>query len=347
MKKASGPALVLAGDVGGTKTRLGVFRLSKNGMRLLQEREFPSAAYSGFEKVVETFSVDSGHIQAACFGVAGPVVNGTAIATNLPWKISEPALRRFLSIPNVSVINDLVANARGIGAMEKNDFAVLNRGGKATGNSALLAAGTGLGAAILFWDGKRNVPCPSEGGHAEFGPKDHLELGLLRYLFQRFGHVSYERILSGPGLFNIYQFLKDTGAFGKEPRWLGMQLEQEDPAAVITEAARLGKSRICQAVLELFTSIYGAAAGNLALQVMAVSGVYIGGGIAPKIVWKLKDGTFMKAFRDKGRLSPIVARIPVKVIMNDRAALFGAALHAADLNGESPFSRPLTCPTET
>jgi glucokinase len=327
--KIARASLVLAGDVGGTKTRLGLFQVSAKGMRLLRTEDFPSAAYSGLERVAEDFISGTERIEAACFGVAGPVVEGTAVATNLPWKISASSLKRVLSLPVVSLINDLVANARGTGVLKRTDFAVLNRGLKKTGHAALLSAGTGLGAAILFWDGSRHIPAPSEGGHAEFGPRNRLELGLLRYLFERFGHVSYERILSGAGLFNIYQFLRDTGAEGRENAKLGLRLEQEDPAAVITEAARLGKSRLCGASLDLFVSIYGAAAGNLALQVMAAAGVYIGGGIAPKIMWKLKDGTFMKAFKDKGRLSPIVAHIPVRVIMNDRAALLGAAACAA------------------
>jgi len=321
--------LVLAGDVGGTKTRLGLFQASAKGMRLLRTRDFPSAAYNGLERVVEGFISDTGRIEAACFGVAGPVVDGTAVATNLPWKISASSLKRFLSTPAVSVINDLVANAGGIGVLKKTDFFVLSKGAKTTGHGALLSVGTGLGEAILFWDGSRHIPSPSEGGHAEFGPRNRLELGLLRYLFERFGHVSYERVLSGAGLFNIYQFLRDAGACGRENARLGERLEKEDPAAVITEAARLRKSRLCGASLDLFVSIYGAAAGNLALQIMASAGVYLGGGIAPKIIWKLKDGTFMKAFKDKGRLSAIVAPVPVKVIMNDRAALLGAAACAA------------------
>jgi glucokinase len=259
------------------------------------------------------------------------VIDGKAIATNLSWVLSEKPLARALNIRKLSLINDLVANAYGISLMKKDDFASLARGRQTDGNKALLSAGTGLGVAILFWDGKRHIVSSSEGGHVEFGPKSRLELGLLRYLFERFGHVSYERILSGAGLFNIYQFLRDTGVCGSEPRRLALRMEEEDPAAVITETARLGKSKLCHAALHLFVSIYGAAAGNLALQVMASGGVYLGGGIAPKIIWKLRDGTFMKAFRDKGRLSPIVGRIPVKVIMNDGAALWGAAAHAAEL----------------
>ena len=329
MKRTTRPTLILAGDVGGTTTRLGLFRISEAGNRLLTSHTYPSKAYNGLKNIIDEFLQGQERIAAANFGVAGPVVNGSAVATNLPWKISEASLRRFLNIRNISLINDLVANAYGIEVMEQSDFTVLNRGGKAAGNRALLSAGTGLGAALLLWDGRQYIPSPSEGGHVEFGPRNRLELGLLQYLFERFGHVSYERVLSGAGLFNIYQFLRDSGRFGAEPGWLAARLSGEDPAAVIAEAARRKKSRLCAEALELFASIYGAAAGNLALQVMATGGVYIGGGIAPKITWKLKDGAFMKAFKDKGRLSAIVERIPVWVIMNDRAALFGAAAHAA------------------
>ena len=331
MKLISRSPVILAGDVGGTKTTLGLCQSSEDGIRLIRAQNFPSKAYDGLKKIIGEFVKYTLRIKAACFGIAGPVIAGNAVTTNLPWQISETSLKRFLSIRNVSLINDLVANAHGIEVMRKKDFSVLNAGKKEIGNRALLSVGTGLGAAILFWNGKRYIPSPSEGGHVEFGPKNRLELDLLRYFFDRFGHVSYERVLSGAGLFNIYKFLIDTGKFGAEPVWLAVQMEQEHAAAVITEMARLKTSKLCEAALDLFTSIYGAAAGNVALQVMATGGMYLGGGIAPKIIWKLKDGTFMKAFTDKRRLSSIAERIPVKVIMNDRAALLGAAAHAADL----------------
>lgn len=335
MKKISRSRVVLAGDVGGTKTRLGLFRVDSAGSSLLLSQAYPSSNFGDLESVIAIFLQGQEQLSAATFGVAGPVVSGAAVATNLPWKISERSLQKFLSLRTVSLLNDLVANAHGIEVMQPGDFMTLNRGSRADGNRALLSAGTGLGSAILFWDGARHIPSPSEGGHVDFGPKDRLELGLLRYLFEQYGHVSYERILSGSGLFSIYRFLRDTGKYGKEPAWLSQQMEQEDPAAVIAEAARLGKSKLCEATLDLFVSIYGAAAGNLALQVMATGGVFVGGGIAPKISWKLKDGAFMKAFTNKGRLSPIVTRIPVKVIMNDQAALLGAAAHAAKRSKEA------------
>ncbi len=291
-------------------------------------RDFRSIDYAGLEKIIEEFHTDKEHISAACFGVAGPVVSGTAVATNLPWRISVKTLQAALSLERVSLINDLVANAYGIEVMKPGDFAVLNRGKRTVGNRALLSAGTGLGEAIIFWNGSQFIPLPSEGGHADFGPRYRRDLDLLQYLFKRFGHVSYERVLSGKGLFHIYQFLRER-RYGVEPDWLRIQLAKEDAAVVISEAAQQKKSNLCGAALDLFVSIYGSAAGNLALHAMATGGVYIGGGIAPKIMWKLRDGAFMKAFKDKGRLAAIVERIPVKVVMNDRAALFGAALQAS------------------
>lgn len=323
--------LLLAGDIGGTKTRLGIFRVSRGTPVLLKDAIYASRDHESLKDIIDEFLAQSPSIDAACFGVAGPVIGGVADATNLPWHMKTARLKRRLPTDKVELINDLVANAYGLHVLEKRDLALLSPGRRGTGNAALLSAGTGLGAAVLFWNGKDHVPMPSEGGHVEFGPRNRIELDLLEHLRERFGHVSYERVLSGAGLHTLYQFLKDAGQFGREPSWLGEQLRSGNPPAVITETARLGKSRLCVKALDLFAAIYGAAAGNLALQVMAASGVYLGGGIAPKILWKLRDGTFMKAFRDKGRLSGIVERIPVTVIMNERTALLGAASRAAQL----------------
>jgi glucokinase len=339
-EKTSKSGIVLAGDVGGTKTRLGLFEVSTGRLRLLLEKTFSSKNYKGLENILEDFLRGKKGIASACFGVAGPVTQEVVIATNLPWWIEIQSLQKTLSIKKVEVINDLVANAYGISVLKKEDFQILNVGKIKKGNQALIAAGTGLGEAILFWDGKQHVPSPSEGGHAEFGPRNHLEMDLFHYLSGYFDHVSYERVLSGEGISHIYQFLKDSKKYGKESPWLFEKIKGEDPAVVISETARLEKNPLCIKVLDLFTSIYGAAAGNLALQVMAVGGVYIGGGIAPNILWKLKEGTFMKAFKDKGRLSHIVVPIPVKVIMNERTALLGAASRAMALaHSLSPAGR--------
>jgi len=323
--------LILAGDVGGTNTRLGLFEVTRGRLRLLLEKAFLSKKYKGLENILKDFLRGKKGIASACFGVAGPVTQEVVIATNLPWWIDIQSLQKTLSLKKMEVINDLVANAYGVSVLKKRDFETLNVGKVKKGNQALISAGTGLGEAILFWDGKQHVPSPSEGGHIEFGPRNHLELELFHYLSDRFDHVSYERVLSGQGLFHVYQFLKDSKKFGSEPSWLFEKMKGEDPAGVISEMARLKKNTLCTKALDLFSSIYGAAAGNLALQVMAMGGVYIGGGIAPKIIWKLKDGTFVKAFKDKGRLSHIVTHIPVKVIMNEKTALLGAASRAANL----------------
>ena len=325
------PQMILAGDIGGTKTRLGLFRITDDRLHLKFEQTFPSKHYPKLEAILKDFLKDQKEISAACFGVAGPVIEDRVTTTNLPWHLDRRSLQRELSSGNVALINDLVANAYGIAFLKKSDFVLLNIGKKIKGNTVLISAGTGLGEAILFWDGKRYVPSSSEGGHAEFAPRNHLEMELLEYLFSIFHHVSYEHILTGEGLFRVYQFLRDIKGYGREPQWLSKRMTQEDPAKVISETALRRENKLCVTALNMFASIYGAVAGNFALQVMAVGGVYVGGGIAPKIIWKLKDGTFMQAFRDKGRLSDVVTRIPVRVIMNDRAALLGTASFALDL----------------
>ena len=330
-RRLSHSKVVLAGDIGGTKSLLGLFYVTPRGPRLLCEETFSSKNYGGLEEILTAFLTGKRKIAAACFGAPGPVIKGRVKTTNLPWLIDTGSLQKRLSIKKVEVINDLVANANGVFALKKRDFEILNKGEKRKGNAAILSAGTGLGEAILFWDGEKYRLSPSEGGHVDFAPKDRLEMELLQFLLKRFNHVSYERILSGEGLFYIYQFLRDSKRSGKEPSWLSQMIKKEDPASVISEVARQNKNRLCMESLDLFVSIYGAAAGNLALQVMALGGIYIGGGIAPKVIWKLKDGTFTRAFKERGRFSKMVASIPVKVVMNDRAALLGAASHAVDL----------------
>ena len=321
---------ILAGDVGATKTRLALFAVSGKRLLLEEEKIYRSERHRGLENILQDFPGKREKIDAACFGIAAPVIGKTIRFTNLPWVIDARSLQRKFSIKKLGIINDLVANAYGIAVLRGNDFRVLNPGKIRKGNAALLSAGTGLGEAILFWDGKRYIPSPSEGGHVEFAPRNKLETKLLQYLTDRSGHVSCERILSGEGLFQIYQFLKSSKRFGREPAWLRERMREENPAAVVSREARLQKSRLCMMALDIFTSIYGAAAGNLALHVMAIGGVYLGGGIAPKIFWKLKDGTFMKAFKDKGRYSDFMAQIPVRVIMNERTALLGAASRAKE-----------------
>lgn len=325
---------ILAGDIGGTKTRIGIYLVTKKlHYRTLFEKIFPSRIYNGLEEILSQCLEKDRKIEVACFGVAAPITGNQVRLTNLPWVIDINHLKRKLRLKKLSVINDLVANAYGLRMLKRNDFVILNQGKRRKGNAAILSAGTGLGEAILFWDGKQYLPSPSEGGHVEFGPKNPLEMELLEYLLKSFDHVSYERILTGEGLFRVYQFFRDMKKTKEDPPWLIEKMRKEDPASVISQAARDKKSNRCMLALDLFSSIYGSEAGNLALKAMALGGIYIGGGIAPRILWKLKEGGFMEAFKDKGRYSKMMEEIPVKVILNERAALLGALSHAMDLLG--------------
>lgn len=332
----AGKKLVLAGDIGGTKTNLALF--SVHGEKLHSEglQTFSSKRYSGLVPVLQDFLTESHPaIDAASFGIAGAVVDGKVKTPNLPWMVDLEDLRRVLKHESVSLLNDLEATAYGLFTLENDELFTLNEGiMRHAGNKALIAAGTGLGQAMLFDDGRHFQPSASEGGHGDFAPRNELEIELLRHLIGRFGHVSYERVVSGPGLFNIYQFLKEVRRL-EEPEWLSARLAAaEDPSAEISKAALAAEAAICVEALDLFVSVYGAEAGNLALRAKSVRGLYIGGGIAPKILNKLKDGTFMRAFLDKGRYTDLLAAMPVQVVLNERAALRGAAYYAAFLSDE-------------
>jgi glucokinase len=320
---------ILAGDIGGTNTRLAIIEIVKGHFNFLAQETFSSREEPSLESALRKFLSNPIHpITRASFGVAGPVRHGRSEATNLPWVIDSQELARQLNLPRVGLINDWEAGAYGIAALETKDFEVLNQGThEAQGNRAVISAGTGLGEVGLFWDDREYRPFASEGGHADFAPRNHLEMDLLDYLLKRHPRVSAERVISGQGLFNIYQFLKDTKR-AEEEAWLVDQMRQEDPPAVITENALAGKSSLCTQALDLFVSLYGAEAGNLALKVMATGGVYLGGGIAPKIVAKLRDPAFMNAFTAKGRMRPLLQSMPVRVILNPKVALLGAARHA-------------------
>jgi glucokinase len=327
--------LLLAGDVGGTKTAVALFTPTASGVRLVREATLPSGEFKGLEAVVRRFLSEgpSVRISAACFGVAGPVVDGRCITTNLPWHVGERSLARTIPAPRVRLLNDLEAAAHGVLALPPSALMPLQAGKARKGNMVMIAAGTGLGEAILVWDGARHRVLASEGGHADFAPRNDLESDLLRFLRKGFGHVSYERVLSGPGLHNIYRFLRDTG-HGSEPPWLSERLRSGDPGTVVSEVGLAGAHPLCTAALELFVSIYGSEAGNLALKAVALGGVFVGGGIAPKIRAKLVDGNFRAAFRDKGRYRDLLASIPVRLVLEPRAALLGAAHVALNLKRE-------------
>ena len=324
--------MILAGDIGGTKTNLALFEeASDGGLSKSEGRTFPSKDYAELEAVISEFlNGRTLPIEAAAFGVAGPVIDGVCRATQLPWIVSRTSLQEVLRIDDVWVINDLEATAYGVPALTSEQLVTLNPGERANGgNIAVIAAGTGLGEAALIWDGAHYHAMASEGGHVDFAPRNELEMGLLRYMLTIKHRVSYERVLSGPGLVNIYNFLKASGT-AEEPDWLRLEIEASvDHARTISQAALAGRAEICVKALDIFVSIYGAQAGNLALTVKATGGVFVGGGIAPKIIEKLTDGKFLEAYKDKGRLSPLVEAAPVEVIMEPLTALIGAGRYAA------------------
>jgi glucokinase len=333
--------MILAGDVGGTKVHLALYDFTKGKLNHARDKQYPAKEYSGLEEIVKEF-LGTDKVSAACFGVPGPVRDGRLRLTNLPWTLDSRELAKNLQIDHVFLINDLEANGYGVAELGPDQICTLSEGDASQiGNRALIAAGTGLGEGLLAWNGRIHVPYPSEGGHTDFGPRTEDEIELLRFLQRKYnGRVSYERVVSGMGLTNIYDFLRDSRGL-EEPKWLADKIaEAHDPNSVITEMALSAKSELCAKALDMMVSIYGAEAGNLALKVLSVGGMYVGGGIAPKILEKLKDGTFLRAFQDKGRLSQLLINMPVRVILDSRAALLGAAAfaeaRAAELSGVSP-----------
>jgi glucokinase len=334
--------MFLAGDIGGTKTLIALFEEAGDRLRAVREETFHSRDHASLEEILGRFLAGGERppIQAGCFGVAGAVVDGKSHTTNLPWALDELTLANALRIPRVKLLNDLEAAAYGMLYLEGDELCTLQAGVRRLGNIGVIAAGTGLGEAFLVWDGARHLVVASEGGHVDFAPRGEDQIALLRFLQREFDHVSYERVLSGPGLFNIYRFLRETGA-APQPAWVQARLEREDPPAVISELALNGKDALCQRALDLCTSIYGAAAGNLALKGLCVGGVFIAGGIGPKIQAKLQQGGFMKAFRDKGRFEALLASIPVHLSLNPKAPLLGAAHGARTLLGSGSRSPAL------
>jgi len=324
--------MILAGDIGGTKTQLGLFEIERDSLSVIRKAVFPSQNYSGLDQIITEFLVDLEQtVTAACFGVAGPVIDGNCTTTNLPWVVNSSRLAGQLSLGTVTLLNDLEAIGYGVPLLEPHQICVLNEGEHVPGNCGIIAAGTGLGEAGLFWDGERHIPSASEGGHVDFAPRDEIEIELLRFMFKKFDRVSVERIVSGPGLLLIYEFLRDSG-YGSESGTIAARFAEQDPSSVISAAALTGECPLSARALDLFTGMYGATAGNLALTLMATGGIYIAGGIAPKVIEKLQDGTFLRAFTDKGRFSALLSKIPVLVVLNDEVPLLGAARVAAGMH---------------
>ncbi len=325
--------MILAGDIGGTKTNVALFETNGQTVGAVSaQQSFPSAQYDSLNTILKEFLAAHKRekLTHACFGIAGPVIEGRVEASNLAWIVEAASLAAQLCVEHVKLINDLEATASGIEFLTPDKLYTLNEGDAAIGgNRALIAAGTGLGmAGIILRDGGCYQSLASEGGHTDFAPRNEMEIDLLKYLFEKFGaHVSYERVLSGPGLFNVYCFLRDR-KFAEEPDWLRAEIDGGNKTIAVSNAALAKKSELAVKALDVFASVYGAMAGNLALMMIATEGLYVGGGIAPKIIEKLKDGTFMAAFKNKGRLSTFNAKVPVHVILDDKTALYGAA-HSA------------------
>ncbi len=336
--------MILAGDVGGTKVHLELYNFANGRLQAVRDEKYPAHEFESLDDVVNKFLTEGtenrDEIVAACFGCPGPVRDGRLKLTNLPWTLDTRDLVKSLRIPHISLINDLEANGYGIPELAEESIYCLHRGDSVEiGHAGLIAAGTGLGEALLIWDGKTHRPIPSEGGHGDFAARNDREIALLQYLRGTLnGRVSWERVVSGLGIKNIYTFLRDVEKID-EPAWLRDRMLGEDPNAVIGECAEDGSSSLCFETMKTFAAAYGAEAGNIALKVLATGGIYLGGGIAPKILKTLTNGAFIQAFLDKGRLSPLLQSIPVRVILDETCALLGAAAfaeaRASEISGHS------------
>ncbi|MEI6414117.1 MAG: glucokinase [Pseudomonadota bacterium] len=322
---------VLVGDIGGTKTRLGVVELTRQPYEAQGERGYPSADFPHFEAILEQFRADSGGLPSQlCVGVAGPVRGQCCEVTSLPWRLEGSAMAHRLNLERVVLLNDLEAHAWGLGALGENDWQVLQTGTPdPRGNACLIAAGTGLGEAGLVWDGQRQRPFATEGGHASFAPGCEWDVELWRFLAARHGHVSWDRVVSGRGLWAIFECLLETRR-ARMPDWLAEAAQKTgDPAAAVSQAALAGRDELCDEALGHFVRLYGLETGNLALKMLATGGVHVGGGIAPKILPWLTDGRFLAAFRNQGRMTALMDSLPVRVLLSDRTALIGAAVFLA------------------
>jgi len=322
--------MILSGDIGGTKTHLALFNPSDPSLRPAVVRSYPSRRYSSLIEVLrEMLRENPAHVSAAAFGIAGPIIAGRSKLTNLGWDVDGREVAMELSLPGVGLLNDLEAMAYGTLHIPPEERVVLQAGERQPERAiAVIAAGTGLGMGGLFWDGACYRAIPTEGGHSDFGPRDETEIDLLRFLTRKFGRVSYERIVSGPGLVNLYEFFRARADY-PEPEWLKAELASGDSSAVISAAGLAGRDPVCVQALERFVSVYGAESGNLALKMLSTGGVVVGGGIAPKILPAMQNGSFMRSFVTKGRYQKLLENMPVEIILNDKAALIGAAHYAA------------------
>ena len=345
---------ILVGDIGGTNARFAVMSLTPKGRatgsqdasmangrwELLGEGRLPSGRFLSLEDAISAFIEEcpaASDIERACFGIAGPIRAGRCETTNLPWVIDSRDIAASLGLPSAPLLNDLEAAAWGLDVLGPNGVRTLHVGaGETVGNRALLAPGTGLGEAAMFWDGERHHAVATEGGHADFGPADEQQVALWRFIARRHGHVSWERIASGPGLVSLYEFLLDQHD-AQRPEWLDAAQEERQAAAAITSRAHDERWPLCRETVDLFFALLGAEAGNLALKTMAHGGVYIAGGIVPKLLTELMESSFLEAFTAKGRFRPLLESMPVRVVVDDRVALWGAAARALELSEMAPL----------
>jgi len=322
-------AVLLAGDVGGTKTSLMLVQIADGQLKVINERSYPTREYQSLVQLVRSFLVKgSPGIDGICLGVAGPVDEGKVKGTNFPWEIATEGLRTELHCASVLLINDLEANAYGLAALQPKDLELLKSGAGTAGNAAILSVGTGLGEAGLYWDGARYHPFATEGGHCDFSPRTELDVELWRLLQKKYGHVSWERVLSGPGIIDMHDFLRHYRG-QTAPPWLRKELLKDDPAKVITKAAMERKDPVCVEILDLFVRFLAVEAVQLALKTKATGGIYMGGGIIPKILKGIDRDLFNKNFVQVGRLSPLLEKVPVWVVLNEKTALLGAVFFGA------------------
>jgi len=321
--------VILAGDIGATKTNLALFKIHKGLLTLLREKSYRTKEYNSFMEMVLSFHRDTlPAIDGICLGVAGPVIKGKVKGTNFPWEIDSEEISRELQVNSVTLINDMEANAYGLAALRKTDFEILKEGSNIPGNAVIISPGTGLGEAGLYWDGAHYHPYATEGGHCDFSPRSVLDWELWQYLHQKFGHVSWERVVSGPGIYSIYKFLRDFRGM-PEPKWLQDKIQQGDAAAVITTVANEKSDPICVETLDLFVGYLAIEAAQFALKTKATGGVYIGGGIVPKILRMINRKVFTENFVAAGRMNPLLQQMPVQVVLNDKTPLLGAAYYGA------------------
>ena len=324
----SNPIKVLAADIGGTKTNVALFEASGESINLIDNKKFPSKHYNSFSDIIKEFCGDPRIVNSMCVGIAGPVIEGKAQATNLEWSMDVNEIKAELGIPNVRLLNDLEINAYGLAALKTEECVSLASGiAPFDGNVALISPGTGLGEAGLFWDGQHYHPFATEGGHSDFCPRSEIDIDIFNYLLGKFKRVSWERLVSGQGIYNIFQFLRDVkNEF--VPDWLNENIQNGDPGKAISEG-RIQNVPICISSIDLFIKFLAIESANLALKLKATGGIFIGGGIVPKIIDEVKRSDFFDHFVAAGRLQPLMQEIPINIILNDHTALLGAAYYAA------------------